>query len=463
MRPAVAAVLVAVAGCAAGPDFHPPPAPNADYGAELPPGADLGADLPRDWWRLFQSPALTALVERSLAANPSVAQAEAALRVAEETYLAARGVLLPSAAAGYGATRAKAPAVLSPPLASGASPYTLHTAQLSVSYSPDVFGGVRRSIEAAAAQAEVQRFGLEAARIALSANVVAAAIQEASLRAQAAATREMAKIQAEQLALMEKSVALGAIAEAGVVAQRAALAQTRATLPLLEKQLALERHSIAALAGALPAQLEESFDFAALALPAELPVSLPSRLVEQRPDVRAAQAELHAASADIGVASAAMLPQFTLDAAAGSAATQLASLFSPGTALWTLGAAVAQPVFRGGALVHRKRAAEAAYQQAEAQYRSTVLGAFQNVADALDAVRLDGEALAAAAESERLGRESLAIAERQVALGDASYLALLAAELAWQQARLASVQARANRYADTVALFQALGGGWWNR
>jgi len=257
---------------------------------------------------------------------------------------------------------------------------------------------------------------------------------------------------------------LGAIAEAGVVAQRAALAQTQAALPSLEKQLAAVRHLLATLAGGFPAEEPLAhFDFASLALPAELPVSLPSQLVEQRPDVRAAEATLHAASADVGVASAAMLPQFTLDAAAGSAATQLASLISPGTGFWSLAASAAQPMFQGGTLLHRKRAAEAAYDQAAAQYRSTVLGAFQNVADTLDALRFDSNALAAAGEAERLARESLDIARRQVELGDASYLTLLSAQLAYQQARLAAVQAQANRYVDTAALFQSLGGGWWNR
>src|SRR5581483_7280232 len=285
-------------------------------------------------------------------------------------------------------------------------------------------------IEAAAARTESQGFQLEAARISLSANVVAAAIQEAAVRAQLEATREMARIQAEQLALMQKSLALGAIAEAGVVAQRAALAQTQAALPTLEKQLAAARHLLAALAGNFPGEAPAaSFDFASLALPAELPVSLPARLVEQRPDVRAAQAELHAASADIGVASAAMLPQFTLDAAAGSAASQLASLLSPGGGFWSLAASAAQPVFQGGTLLHRKRAAQSAYEQAAARYRATVLGAFQNVADTLDALRYDGSAFEAASAAERLGRESLDIARRQVELGGASYLALLSAQL----------------------------------
>lgn len=479
MRLSALLLSLALCGCAAGPDFHRPAAPSADrytpeplapesVAADTPGGAMqrfvAGGDIPAQWWELFRSPALNSLVEQSLKANPNVQAAQASLRVAEETYLAQRGALFPAAEASFSPTRQKVAPALSSPLNSGASIFSLHTAQLSASYVPDVFGGVRRQVESAAAVAESQRFLLEAAYLSLTANVVAAAVQEAALRAQVAATEEIVKVETEQVELMQKQLELGAIAEANVIAQRVTLAQAQATLAPLRKQLAQQRNLLTALTGRLPSdEVAETFDFAALELPAELPVSLPSRLVEQRPDVRAAEAQLHAASAQIGVATANLLPQFTLTASAGSVATEMASLFTGGSGFWAVAATATQPLFQGGALVHRKRAAEAAYDQAAAQYRATVLTAFQNVADALRAVQYDAIALKAALDAKVLAEESLGIARRQLQLGDISYFALLTAEQAYFQAVVALVQAQANRYADTAALFQALGGGWWNR
>jgi len=340
----------------------------------------------------------------------------------------------------------------------------LHTAQLSVSYAPDVFGGIRRQVESAEALAEAQRFQLEATYLTLTSNVVAAAVQEAALRAQVAATQEIVKLETEQVDLMRRQLELGAIAESNLIAQRAVLAQAQATLAPLGKQLAQQRNLLTALAGSLPGdEVEQQFSFDDLKLPQEIPVSLPSKLVEQRPDVRAAEAQLHAASAQIGVATANMLPQFSINANIGSVATTLGSLFTGGSGFWAVAGNVAQPIFQGGALLHRKRAAEAAYDQAAAQYRSTVIGAFQNVADALRALQFDAIALKASLDAKLLAEDSLGIARRQLELGDISYLALLSAEQAYQQSVIALVQAQANRYADTAALFQALGGGWWNR
>lgn len=249
-----------------------------------------------------------------------------------------------------------------------------------------------------------------------------------------------------------------------VVAQQSALAQTLATLPSLRKQLAQLRDLIAALAGRLPSDAPaQHFDLDALQLPRELPLGVPSKLVEQRPDVRAAEAQLHAASAQIGVATANMLPQFTLSATTGGVATALAQLFQAGNLFWSVGTNVAQTVFAGGTLLHRKRAAEAAFDQAAAQYKTTVIGAFQNVADALAALEHDADALQAQVAAERAAAQSLELVRRAVALGASSSVALLTAQQSYQQALVNLAQARANRYADTVALFQALGGGWWNR
>jgi NodT family efflux transporter outer membrane factor (OMF) lipoprotein len=465
---AIIAGLMA-AGCAAGPDFQRPAAPEVKGYRATPAVVEgqhfaAGADVPAQWWKLFRSEPLDILVERSLAANPNIDAARAALLAAQETAAAQGGAFWPQVSAGLTPSRQKISATLSSPLNSPANPFSLHTAQVIVGYSPDVFGGTRRQVESLEAQAEFQRFELEAARLSLAANVVAAAVQEAAIRGQIAAMEKIVACNTEMLGLARRQLASGAIAEAGVVAQEAALEQARAALPPLRKQLAQTRNLLTALAGGFPdKELEQSFDLDHLELPRELPLSLPSALVEQRPDVRAAEALVHAASAQVGVAFANMLPQFTINAGFGSVAASMGDLFKAGGGFWGLAGAVVQPIFEGGALRHRKSAAEAAYEQALAQYRATVIAAFQNVADTLHALEQDADALNAASAAERAASRSLAIARRQVELGDISHLALLGAEQSYQQAIVALVQARANRYADTAALFQALGGGWWNR
>ena len=472
-------LLGVLGGCAVGPDFHKPAPPSVDrYTPEPLPAESVaaettggamqrfvtGMDIPSQWWTLFGSPELNALVEQSLRANPNLQAAQAALRVAEENYLAQRGAFFPSAQASFQPTRQKIAGEVSSPLNSNASLFSMHTAQLSIAYSPDVFGGIRRTVENAQALAEAQRFEMEATYLTLTSNVVAAALQEAALRAQVSATEEIVKLLTEQVELMQKQLELGAIAEATVIQQRVVLAQAQSSLAPLRKQLAQQRNLVTALAGAYPSnEVKQTFEFSKLVLPVELPVSLPSKLVEQRPDVRAAEAQLHAASAEIGVATANMLPQFTINGDVGSVATTIASLFTSGTGFWTVGANITQPIFQGGTLLHRRRGAEAAYDQAAAQYRATVIAALQNVADSLRALQHDAIALKAALDAKVLAEDSLSIARRQLQLGDISYFALLTAEQAHFQTVLTLVQAQSNRYADTAALFQALGGGWWNR
>ena len=472
--------VLALSACAVGPDFKTPAAPTAErYTAEMQPAATAsaqsvageaqrfvdGRDIPAQWWTLFQSPALNSLIEEALKNNPNLQQAEAALRAAQENVYAQQGAYYPSVSANFTPSRQKdALGTVTSNAASGAGVYNLHTVQLNISYVPDVFGGNRRQVESLQAQSDMQRFEREAAYLSLSANVVAAAVQEASLRAQIAATEKMVKLEQETLDLTRRQAELGAVAESAVAAQTAVLAQTQAQLPPLQKQLAQQRDLIAALAGRLPADMpQQRFELSDLQLPQELPLSLPSQLVRQRPDVRAAEENLHAASAEIGVAVANMLPQFSLSAAGGSVATQLSDLFKSGTGFWNVAGSVTQPLFQGGTLLHRKRAAEANYDAAAAQYRATVVAAFQNVADTLHALQADADALQAAANAERAAADSLAIAKRQVELGDMAYINLLSAEQTYQQAALNLAQAQANRYADTAALFQALGGGWWNR
>ena len=466
-------------GCAVGPDFHRPPAPPVKgYGSQPLPKQTVSADtaggqaqrfaededIPGQWWTLFHSEPLNRLVDQALKANPDLEAAKAALRQARENVYAAGGTLLPTVNANGSVTRQKnAGAQFGNPNNPG-SIFTLYNASVSISYGIDLFGLARRNLESIKAQADFQRFQLEAAYLSLTSNVVTTAVQEASLRAQIAVTQEIIKIEGEQLDVLQRQFDAGAAAKTNVLAQQVTLAQARASLPPLEKQLALIRNQLTALIGDFPSQtLGETFELAKLQLPQELPVTLPSKLVEQRPDIRAAQAQLHQASAQVGVATANLFPQFTLSGSFGSVATSAGDLFSAGTGVWSIGANLLQPIFRGGALTHQRRAAIAAYDEAAAKYRGTVLLAFQNVADALRALQSDADVLRAQSLAAQAAADSFDIAHKQYDNGAISYLLLLNAQQAYQQTRISLVQARASRYADTAALFQALGGGWWNR
>ena len=477
-RPIIILCII-LAGCAVGPDFQRPTTPNVERYTPQPLPAQTAAveikggeaqrfvqdmDIPGQWWTLFHSKPLNDLIEQALKANPDLEAAQAALRGAWENVYAQQGAFFPSIEANFNPTRQKIAGTLSSPTASGSYIYSLHTAQVAVAYTPDVFGGTRRQVESLKAQADSQRFQLEATYLTLTSNIVAAAVQEAAFRGQIAATKRIIDIQRQSLELLQRQYSLGQVATLDVAAQEAALAQVQTTLPPLEKQLAQQRDLMTRLVGRFPSEsLLEEFELSSLQLPQELPVSLPSKLVAQRPDVRSAEEQLHAASAEIGVSIANRLPNITLSANAGSSATAINQLFTSGTGFWTLAGNLAQPIFQGGTLLHRQRAAEAAYDLAAAQYRSTVLTAFQNVADTLHAIQCDADTLKAAVAAERAAGKSLAIVRSQMELGDVSYLALLTAEQIYQQAVINLVQALANRHTDTAALFQALGGSWWNR
>ncbi|MEA3149220.1 MAG: hypothetical protein QOD56_159 [Gammaproteobacteria bacterium] len=472
----VGAALTALAACACvGPNFHRPAKPEVErYTAEPLPAATAsasavggaaqrfldGQDVPKNWWTLFGSEELDALVTEALRANPDVMSAQAALRQAMENAAAQRGSYFPAVQASFDANRNHdAIGVLQPTLNSGAAYYHLFTPQVSISYVPDVFGANRRAVESLSAQAEASRASLDATYLTLTANVVTTAIQEAGLRAQIAGTEHLIALERESLEVLRHELELGAVAEADVYAQDAALAQLEGTLPPLHKQLHQARDQLAVLTGRLPADATATrFDLDQLILPTDLPLGVPSQLVERRPDVRAAEAQLHAATADVGVAIANLLPQFTLTGNIGSTATLFSNLFKPGTGFWSIGANATQTLFQGGTLIHRKRAADAALDQAGAAYKSAVLTAFQNVADALHALDADAEALQAASRAEAAAQRSLGVAHQQLELGSVSYLALVSSEQTYQQAVVAVAQARTNRYADTAALFQALGG-----
>ena len=477
----------ALSACAVGPNFHRPAAPAAtDYGKAPVTGDTLAVDtdsanlqaggaqhflssmdIPGQWWTLFQSDELNQLVLIALKANPNVDAAKAALRQAHELYAAQRAAFFPTVDGNFSATRQQFPsATLSTPLAgtTTATTYNLYTAQLSLSYLPDVFGGTRRAVEAAKAQEESNRFQLEAVYLTLSSNVIVTAVQEASLRAQISATERLVQLEHQQTDVVQHQRTLGTASELDLLSQQSIEAQTVETLPPLRKQLAQTRDQLTALLGRLPSdEPQQQFTLDRLTLPADIPVSVPSKLIEQRPDVRQAQAAMHVASAQVGVALANMLPQFEIDAGAGSSALALHELFGPYTGFWNLGGSLTQTLFDAGTLLHRKRAADAALDQAAAQYRAAVILACQNVADTLHALQNDAESLLAAAQGERAAKRSFDLARAQFQLGAISNVAVLNAEQVYLQAELTLLQAQASRYSDTAALFQALGGGWWNR
>jgi NodT family efflux transporter outer membrane factor (OMF) lipoprotein len=414
---------------------------------------------------MFHSRQLNDLIEQALAHNADLKAAQAAILVAHENTLAQKGAYAPQVSAGPSISRIKDPsATLAPVPANNASSYSLITPSVSVSYTPDVFGLNKRTVEGLAAQERATRYEMIATHITLSANVALAAITETSLEDQIATTNELIGINRQILSLLQFQKSKGYIGGADIAAQETQLAQLEATLPPLIKRRDQQKDLLAVLTGRYPAQAPaEKFTLASLTLPSDLPLSLPSVLVEQRPDVLQAEENLHAASAQIGVARANRLPNITLSANAGTNALTIGQIFGPGTGFWNIGAALLAPIFDGGTRLHQERAARYAYQQSAAQYRGTVLSAFQNVADTLVALEQDADTLNATAKAAEAAKASLDLSRLQYKDGYAAYLAVLNADQAYQQARLSLVQAEADRFTDTAALFQALGGGWWHR
>jgi NodT family efflux transporter outer membrane factor (OMF) lipoprotein len=476
-----AAVTGWLAGCAVGPNFKPPEAPRTagfapagqlpatTTAASLPGGQAQrfveGMDIPGQWWTLFQSAQLNALIERALKNSPTLQAAQAALRQANEIAAAQRGSYYPSVSGTLESQRQKASgAAFGVPGFPSSYYYNVQTASVNVSYTLDAFGGTRRQVEALQAQAEYQQFALEASYLTLTSNIVTAAVNEASLRAQISATEDIARSQQKQLDIAQRRFAAGAAPRVDVLQQQATLQATLAALPPLRSQLAQQRNQLAAYIGGFPADYTGAeFNLDSLNMPQDLPVSLPSKLVEQRPDVREYSALLHQATAQIGVATANMLPQITLGGSYGQTASKWANIFSPSSNVYTLLGSLTQPIFKGGQLMHQRRAAVAAAQEAAANYQATVITAFQNVSNTLYALQADADALAAQATAERSAADSLTLVQAQYKSGGASYLQVLSSEQTYQSAAVALVKARAQRFADTAALFQALGGGWWNR
>jgi NodT family efflux transporter outer membrane factor (OMF) lipoprotein len=474
----VSVIGVALAGCVVGPDFRTPDAPAAKtytettlpektaY-AQVPGGAEQqfisGRDIPAQWWSLFKSAALDELIRMALRESPNIALARARLREARENRTAQFGTLFPSIDAGASAGRQKISGSSQGQPDLAIDSFSLFNASVGVSYTLDIFGGIRRQLESLDAQVEYQAYQLEGAYLVLTSNIVTTAMLDASLRLQLRATREIVDFQKEQLRLVDKRYELGAVPLSDVLAQRAQLAQTQAALPALEKNLSLARHQLAVLVGKSPGAIQlPRFEFDLMSLPQELPVTMPSELVRQRPDIRAAEAVLHSASAEIGVATANLYPKITLTGSYGFSANSINNLFDNGSIVWNFGGGLLQPLFHGGALTAKKRAAIAVYDQALAQYRLTILQAFQNVADVLRALEADALTLQAQASAETAARESLELTQKQYKLGAVSYLSLLNAQRQYQETQIFLIQAQAARFADSAALFTALGGGWWN-
>jgi NodT family efflux transporter outer membrane factor (OMF) lipoprotein len=473
------AVLLASARCAVGPDYRAPdipattgytPAPkptvtesSATAGGQAQSFAE-GRDIPAEWWMVFRCEAIDALVRRALEESPTLVKARARLRKAQEDLKARRGATQwPSVDVGLRADRISIqPESLGVDALPVDTPLDLYLASARVSYTLDLFGGSRRELEALQAQADYQRFELEAARLMLAGNVVTSAIREASLRDQIASTEEILRAQEQQLAITENRVRLGAVPLSDVTAQRIELAQERARLPLLRLQLEQVRHRLNVLAGRPPdaGDLPE-FHLADLQLPEELPVSLPSELARQRPDIRAVEALLHEASARVGVATANLYPKIRLSADGGSLATTVGALFGSGTGFYLLAASLAQPLFHGGELKAKQRSAIAAFEQAGAAYQEVVLRGFQDVADILRALEADARVLRETAEAAAQARAFYDLTLERYKAGGVSQLAVLDAQRQYRRTTLDQTQALADRYADSAALFQALGGGWW--
>lgn len=470
---------LAFTGCAAGPDFRPPDAPATKAYTPLAltgktaafPVADRasqrfvsGQDIPGEWWTLFHCEALDRLIRQALADSPALALAKARINEARENRLAQFGELFPGVDASATATRQKISGASFGQSDANVNAFTLFNASVNVSYSLDLFGSRRRELEALESQIEFRQFQLEGAHLTLTANIVTSAVKDASLRAQIRATRGIVDIQERLLEVVQRRLELGGASLPDVLTQRTQLAQIRTTLPPLERDLEQTRHQLAVLTGEPPSEaVLPEFDLDGLKLPEELPVSILSSLVRQCPDIRAAEALLHEASARVGAATANLYPQITLTGNLGSAAATLGGLLDSTSTIWGFGAGLLQPLFRGGTLTAQRRAAAAVYDQAMAQYRETVLESFRNVADVLRALEADARTLKAQAEAELNARDALDLTRNQFQLGAVSYLSLLNAQRQHQEAQIGLVRAQATRFADTAALFQALGGGWWSR
>jgi len=466
--------LFCMLGCAVGPNFERPKPPSIErYTPEAGPAATIPADgkaqhfeqgarIVADWWRLFNSPQLDTVVKEAIANNQNLQAAQASLRQSQDILRAGYGIFYPQIDAGFDATRQK----FSPAGVGGSAPssiFNVFTLSATVGYALDVFGGERRAVESLRAQVDVQHYTVIGTYLALSGNIVNTVIAQAAYQEQITATEEIISFQRDQIKITDAQARAGLVPYANLLSLQSQLAALEATLPPLRQKLSQTEHLLASLVGRTPAEwISPQVDLADLTLPGELPITLPSELVRQRPDILAAEAQLHSASADIGVATASLFPSFTLNGAYGSESGATKDLLKSGSNVWSLGANVTAPLFHGGTLWYKRKAALEGYQQSLALYRQTVLSAFAQVADTLRALEHDAESVHAQSQALSTSEEALRLILANYQAGTATYVQVLIANGQYQQAKIGYLQSVAQRYQDTVALFVSLGGGWWN-
>lgn len=469
-----ALVLCSILGCAVGPNFERPKPPSIEsYTTGTTPSATIpadgktqyfeqGAKIASDWWRLFNSPKLDAVVKEALANNQNLQATQASLRQSQNILRAGYGVFYPQLNAGFEASRQKTSSA-----ATGehipSSIFNLFTLSATVSYALDVFGGERRAVESLGAQVDFQHAVVMATYITLSGNVVNTMIAQAGYQEQITATEQLINLQREQVKLTNAQAQAGVVPYTNLLSLQSQLATLEATLPPLRQKLSQTEHLLATLVGRTPAEwVPQEVELTDLTLPGELPITLPSQFVQQRPDILAAEALLHSASAGIGVATAALFPSFTLSGAYGVGSNSTTNLFKSNSSFWNLGANISAPLFHGGTLWFERKAALDAYQFSLANYRQTVLSAFAQVADILRALEHDAELVQAQSLALSASEEAQRLILVNYQSGTANYVQVLIANGQYQQAKIGYLQAQAQRFQDTVALFVSLGGGWWN-
>jgi NodT family efflux transporter outer membrane factor (OMF) lipoprotein len=472
------ALALSLAACKLGPNFASPKSPATQHyasnGERLPgePSAEaegappqrvaFGAKVAADWWHLFHSPPLDAVVKQALADSPTIAEARATLLQAHELALASAGTELPQL--DLGSEIARQAIVVAPTgLTRAPIPVNVFAVGPTVSYQLDVFGAIKRQVEAEQALADTSEYQLAAAYLSLTGNVATQAITIAGLRAQIATVEQILDEDRQNLQLVNTAFAAGTASQVDVTTAEAQLANDRTLRPPLRQQLSVAMHALAVVVGKSPAEWSPpQFDLTALTLPADVPVSLPSQLVRQRPDILAAEAQLHEAGALVGVAIANQYPNLSITAAVGQQATQLSNFFSGLYNAWNVGLGLSAPIFHGGTLRARKRAAVAAFEAARDAYRETVIQAFGQVADQLEALTHDAEAVGTQRHAVDTAEQALRLARLSYQNGNSTLLVVLDNERAAQQAELGLVRAEAQRLSDTAELFVALGSGWWN-
>jgi NodT family efflux transporter outer membrane factor (OMF) lipoprotein len=466
--------MAILGGCAVGPNFVRPAPPDTDrYTREPQPKATVAADgraqhftpgasITADWWRFFKSTQLDAIVQKAIANNPTLQASKASLRQSQDNMRAGYAMFFPQIQAGLDVSRQQTAPLLQGSETPGTI-FNLVTLSGTISYALDVFGGARRTVESLRAQVDYQRYETEAAYIMLTANVVNTSIARAAYAAQIRATEQLIELENQQLHLTEVQVRTGIAPYANVLSIRGLIAANQALLAPLKQKISQADHLLATLEGVMPSQIIlPDTDLTGLSLPVDLPLSLPSDLVNQRPDILSAEAQMHVASANIGVATAAMFPSFSLNGTYGAAGSSFGNLSSANSRFWSIGPSVTTPVFQGTSLWFVRRAAIDAYHLSQANYRQAVLGAFEQVADSLKALEHDAEALQAQVEAQRATGEAVNLLQVNYRTGMAAYLDVLTADVQFHEATIAYLQAVAQRLQDTVVLFVALGGGWWN-